>query len=198
LYGAQHLYGVTPDLSTFGKALANGFSVSALCGRRDLMRLGGSDHDRERVFLLSTTHGAQTHELAAAIATMQFYEAHPVVQTLHARGARLRAGYAQAAARHGLTGYVDPVGRDCNLLFTTRDADKKPSQPFRTLFMQEMIRRGVIAPSFVVSYSHSEADIDHTIEAADQAFSVYAKALSDGVEKYLEGRPVKPVFRKYA
>jgi glutamate-1-semialdehyde 2,1-aminomutase len=197
-HGAQHLYGVTPDLSTFGKAMGNGFSVSALCGRRDIMRLGGSEHDRERVFLLSTTHGAETHELAAAIATMQFYETHPVVETLHARGARLRAGYAQAAARHGLTGYVDLVGRDCNLLFTTRDADKKPSQPFRTLFMQEMIRRGVIAPSFVVSYSHSEADIDRTVEAADAALAIYAQALSEGVEGFLEGRPVKPVFRKFA
>jgi glutamate-1-semialdehyde 2,1-aminomutase len=197
LRGAQHLYGVTPDLSTFGKAMANGFSVSALVGRRDVMTLGGSDHDRERVFLLSTTHGAETHQLAAAIATMRFYETHPVVETLHARGARLREGYSQAAARHGLAGYVDLVGRDCNLLFTTKDTERKPSQPFRTLFMQEMIRRGVIAPSLVVSYSHTEADIDRTIEAADQAFAVYAEALSDGVEKYLEGRPVKPVFRRY-
>jgi glutamate-1-semialdehyde 2,1-aminomutase len=197
-HGAQHLYGVTPDLATFGKAMANGFSVSALCGRRDIMRLGGFDHDRERVFVLSTTHGAETHQLAAAIATMRFYEDHPVVETLHARGARLREGYTQAAARHGLTGYVDLVGRDCNLLFTTKDADKKPSQPFRTLFMQEMIRRGVIGPSFVVSYSHEEADIDRTIEAADQALAIYARALSDGVEKFLEGCPVKPVFRKYA
>jgi glutamate-1-semialdehyde 2,1-aminomutase len=161
------------------------------------MRLGGSDHDRERVFLLSTTHGAETHQLAAAIATMQYYESHPVVETLHARGARLREGYSQAAARHGLTGYVDLVGRNCNLLFTTKDAEKKPSQAFRTLFMQEMIRRGVIAPSFVISYSHGERDIDRTIEAADQAFTVYSRALSDGVEKFLEGRPVKPVFRRF-
>jgi glutamate-1-semialdehyde 2,1-aminomutase len=50
----------------------------------------------------------------------------------------------------------------------------------------------------VVSYSHSETDIDRTIEAADQAFAVYARALSDGVEKHLVGRPVKPVFRKFA
>src|SRR6185295_4239338 len=85
LHGAQHLYGVTPDLSTFGKALANGFSVSVLAGRRDIMKLGGSDHDRERVFLLSTTHGAETHELAAAIATMEFYEKNPVIETLYSR-----------------------------------------------------------------------------------------------------------------
>ena len=71
--GAQKVYGIVPDLSTFGKALANGFSVSALAGRREFMRLGGLDHDRPRVFLLSTTHGAETHALAAAIATMQVY-----------------------------------------------------------------------------------------------------------------------------
>jgi glutamate-1-semialdehyde 2,1-aminomutase len=198
LHGAQHLYRVTPDLSAFGKALANGFSVSALAGCREIMKLGGSDHDRERVFLLSTTHGAETHELAAAIATMRFYEAHHVVETLHARGERLRRGYEHVAAAHGLTGYVDLVGRNCNLLFTTKDADKRPSQPFRTLFMQEMIKRGIIAPSFVVSYSHSEQDIDRTIEAAGEALAVYRKAIEDGVDKYLEGRPVKPVFRRFA
>lgn len=198
LHGAQHLYGVTPDLSTFGKALANGFSVSALAGRRDIMKLGGSGHERERVFLLSTTHGAETHELAAAIATMRFYERNPVVEVLHARGERLRRGYEHVVAANGLTGYVDVVGRDCNLLFGTRDADKRPSQPFRTLFMQEMIKRGIIAPSFVVSYSHSEEDVDRTVEAAGEALAVYRKALENGVENYLEGRPVKPVFRRYA
>src|SRR6185436_16445321 len=64
LGGAQTLYGVTPDLSTFGKALANGFALSALVGRRDVMERGGLRHDAERVFLLSTTHGAETHALA--------------------------------------------------------------------------------------------------------------------------------------
>lgn len=198
LGGAQNLYGVTPDLSTFGKALANGFSVSALAGRRDVMELGGSRHAKERVFLLSTTHGAETHQLAAAIATMRFYRDHPVVETLHARGERLRLGFMKAVAEHGISEYVGTVSRDCNLLFTTKDNDKQPSQPFRTLFMQEMVRRGVIAPSFVVSYSHSEQDIDRTIEAAHEALRIYRLALENGVGGYLQGSPVKPVFRRYA
>lgn len=198
VHGAQYLYGVTPDLSTFGKALANGFSVSALAGRREIMRLGGNDHDQERVFLLSTTHGAETHELAAALATMRFYETRPVVDTLYARGKRLRHGFERIIANKGLTDYVGLVGRDCNLLFTTRDADKRPSQPFRTLFMQEMIKRGVIAPSFVVSYSHSEADIDHTLHAISEALVIYRQALEQGIDDYLDGRPVKPVFRRFA
>jgi glutamate-1-semialdehyde 2,1-aminomutase len=189
---------VIPDLSTFGKAMANGFSLSALAGRREIMRLGGTDHDGERVFLLSTTHGAETHAVAAGLATMQFYEQHPVVETLHFRGERLRRGFLRAVADQRLEGIVDVAGRDCNLLFVTRDADQRPSQPHRTLFMQEMIRHGVIAPSFVVSYSHSEADIDRTVEAAARALSVYRQALDHGVEKFLEGRSVKPVFRRYA
>ncbi|MFO1300382.1 MAG: glutamate-1-semialdehyde 2,1-aminomutase, partial [Burkholderiaceae bacterium] len=184
--------------SSFGKGLANGFSVSALVGRRELMELGGLGHARERVFLLSTTHGAETHALAAALATMRFYRDHPVVETLHARGARLREGIDRAVAENRLQGHVEAVGRDCNLLFATRDAARQPSQAFRTLFMQELIRRGIVAPSFVVSYSHSEQDIDRTLSAVAEALRVYRRALEDGPERYLEGRPVKPVFRPYA
>jgi len=198
LHGAQHVYGVRADLSTFGKALANGFSVSALTGKRELMQLGGEDHDRERVFLLSTTHGAETHGLAAAIATMRFYKKHPVIETLYERGARLRRGLQRAIGGLKLERHFDLVGRDCNLAFGTRDADGKPSQGFRTLFLQEIIKRGVIAPSFVVSYSHTEADIDRTVEIVSEALAIYRKALEDGIEKYLKGRSVNPVFRRFA
>ena len=69
LGGAQALYGIEPDLSTFGKAMGNGFAVSALAGRREHMERGGWNHEDERVFLLSTTHGAETHALAASVAS---------------------------------------------------------------------------------------------------------------------------------
>jgi glutamate-1-semialdehyde 2,1-aminomutase len=196
--GAQQVYGVTPDLSTFGKAMANGFAVSALAGVHDVMRLGGFDHDRERVFLLSTTHGAETHSLAAAIATMRIYREQDVAGYLHRQGGRLRAGIDRLIAENGLAGYFECVGRDCCLLFGTKDAERRPSQPFRTLFMQETIRRGVIAPALVVSYSHTDSDIDRTIEIIGETLVVYRKALEEGIGKYLSGRPVKPVFRSLA
>ena len=79
-----------PDLSTLGKAIANGFALSALAGRREIMRLGGREHDQERVFLLSTTHGAEHAGLAAGIATMATYRDEPVIETLHAPGDLLR------------------------------------------------------------------------------------------------------------
>lgn len=197
LGGAQTLFGVVPDLSTFGKALGNGFSISALVGKREIMELGGLYHDRERVFLLSQTHGAENHCLAAAIATMKVYQTEPVIAFLAQQGQRLSAGLHEAIRQNGLEAYIEILGKPCNLVFATRDQQKNRSQEFRTLFLQEIIKRGVIAPSFVVSYSHSDRDIDRTIDAVGEALAIYRKALDEGIEKYLIGRPVKPVFRKF-
>jgi glutamate-1-semialdehyde 2,1-aminomutase len=195
--GAQHVYGIQPDLSAFGKALANGFCLSALAGRREIMELGGLRHQRERVFLLSTTHGAETHALAAGIATMETYRDCGVVEHLYRVGERLRAGVADAARSAGVEKQVECLGRPCCLVFTTRDQNGQPSQPFRALFLQELIKRGVLAPSFVVSYAHTDRDIELTIEAVAGAVQVYRRALEEGVERYLVGPPVKPVFRPY-
>lgn len=195
--GAQTFHGVTPDLAAFGKALANGFSVSALAGRRDIMRLGGLEHDRERVFLLSTTHGAETHGLAAALATMHTYLAHPVIERLWQQGRRLAQGVSRAATEAGVTDQFRVAGRECCLLYATLDANGQSSQAFRTLFLQELMKRGILAPSFVVGWAHSDEDIDRTVEAVAEALHIYRRALEDGVEHHLEGRPVKPVFRRY-
>ena len=196
LGGAQKFHGVVPHLSTFGKALGNGFAVSALVGERDIMRLGGLEHDRDRVFLLSTTHGAETHALAAAIETIRIYREQNVIEFLWRQGELLRRLINLSIAENRLERFFEVKGRSCNLVFATRDQALNPSQEFRTLFMQELIRRGVIAPSFVVSFSHSDVDIKRTAEAVFEAHVVYRKALDEGIGKYLEGRPVKPVFRK--
>jgi glutamate-1-semialdehyde 2,1-aminomutase len=197
LGGAQSFYHLRPDLSTFGKAIANGFSVSALVGRRELMELGGLHHAKERVFLLSTTHGAETHGLAAAMETMRVYRNEGVIEHLYSRGERVRTGIERAIATHNLEGYFALLGRQPNLVYATRDEHKKPSQAFRTLFLQETIKRGLLMPSLVVSFSHSDADIDQTIAGVEESLGVYRRALDEGVGKYLEGRPVKPVFREF-
>jgi glutamate-1-semialdehyde 2,1-aminomutase len=195
--GAQEVHDVTPDLSTWGKGIANGFALSALAGRREIMELGGLDHDRERVFLLSTTHGAEHVGLAAGIATMATYRDEPVIETLHARGDQLRDGVEASARARGVQDHFTVAGRGSCLFFGTADAEGVPSQAFRTLFLQETITRGLLAPSFVVSYSHSEADIAAAVEIVDEALDVYAAALEGGVERFLRGRPVQPVYRRF-
>ena len=198
LSGAQKIFGVVPDLSTFGKGLGNGFAIAALAGKREIMNLGGLNHRQERVFLLSTTHGAETHALAAARETLNVYQRCNVVERLYQQGERLRAGINECITRHGLGDHFELAGRPCNLIYVTKGPDGQPSQAFRTLFLQELIRAGVIAPSFVVSFSHTDEDIDRTIDTSDRALGVYARALTDGVDRYLIGRPVKPVNRKYS
>jgi glutamate-1-semialdehyde 2,1-aminomutase len=197
LGGAQKFHGVIPHLSTFGKAMGNGFAISALAGEREIMRLGGLDHEQPRVFLLSTTHGAETHALAAALETIRIYREHSVVEHLWRQGEQLQALVQKSIGENGLEGFFEIFGRPCNLVFGTRDRNHERSQPFRTLFMQELVRRGVIAPSFVVSFSHNETDIERTGGAVHEALVIYRKALDEGIEKYLEGRPVKPVNRRF-
>jgi glutamate-1-semialdehyde 2,1-aminomutase len=194
LRGAQSLYGVRPDLSTWGKAMANGFSVSALAGDREIMRLGSRERAQDDVFLLSTTHGAEICSLAAALRTMEIYTREPVIEHLYRQGERLAEGFHEASRRHGLAERVRPIGFAPNLLFTTQDADGRPSQPLRTLFLQELVRRGVLAPSLVVSYSHGDDDIAATVEAIDGALEVYALAIDGDVDRFLVGPPSRPVF----
>ena len=100
--GGQDVYDIAPDLAIFGKALGNGFSISALTGKREVMELGGLHHARERVFLLSTTHGAETHSLAAAKAVIDIYRSEDVIGTLYRQGERLASRRASGCngARH--------------------------------------------------------------------------------------------------
>lgn len=197
LSGAQKLYGVTPDLSAFGKGMANGFPLAALAGKRDIMERGGLRHPHERVFLLSTTHGGETNALAAAMETMRIFRDEGVVEVLRSRGERLRRGVTEAARASGVEQYFGVLGNPANLVYATRDPEGQPSQPFRTLFLQELIRRGVLAPSLVISYAHQDEDLERTIDMVAEALAVYRRALDDGVEHYLVGRAVKPVFRRF-
>lgn len=194
--GYQTDLGIVPDLTTFGKAMGNGFAVSALAGKREFMEIGGLYHNTERVFLLSTTHGAENHALSAFMAVTDVYEKNNVVDYLKYQGERLRKGMLDLIQSHQLEGYAGIIGHPACLVFTTKDQNQQPSQPFRTLFMQELIKRGVLAPNLVINFSHSDSDIDQTLEVINESLYVYKKALDEGVEKYLMGKSVAPVYRK--
>jgi glutamate-1-semialdehyde 2,1-aminomutase len=193
--GAQYLYDIEPDLSVFGKGLANGFPLSALAGRRDVMRLGGFTDDADRVFLLSQTAGAQPWALAAMLAVIDTYERDQIADQLHLAGRELRQGIEHVVAEAGLSQYFQLRGRDCNLIFVARDGLGRPSQEFRTLVLQELLTRGVLAPSFVVCAAHDTAAIEHTINAVAELLPTYRSALENGTGDVLRGRPVRPTIR---
>lgn len=197
--GAQSVYGVTPDLSCWGKAMANGFPLSALAGRRDYMERGGLRTDADRVFLLSTTHGPETASLAAFRAVVAEYRSDDPVARMERAGRRLAAGVNAAVAEAGLSDHLAVTGRPSCLVFVTRDAEGVPSQAYRTLFMQELLRRGVLGQSFVTSAAHDDDAVDQTIAAVRDALPVYRFAIDAGdVTGLLQGRPVAPALRRTA
>ncbi|CAM4505335.1 glutamate-1-semialdehyde 2,1-aminomutase [Nocardia ninae] len=194
--GAQQVYGVRPDLSCWGKAMGNGFPISALAGKREFMELGGLRTDRERVFLLSTTHGAETAALAAFRAVVHAYTNSDPVGQMERAGRRLAGAVNTIAAELGIADYLQVVGRPSCLIYLTRNPEGRPSQAFRTLFLQELLARGVLGQSFVTSAAHTDDDIDATVEACRAAAIVYRQALEQGsVTGLLAGRPVAPAIR---
>jgi glutamate-1-semialdehyde 2,1-aminomutase len=196
--GAQHVYGVQPDICTFGKAMANGFSVACVAGRREIMQLGSIEFEGcERVFLLSTTHGAEMSGLGAFVATIDFMERHDVVSHLWSYGKRLIDMMQRQARVHGVDHSFIAGGAACSPYYLTRDADGANNLELRTLFAQEMIRMGVLMPWIALCYRHGDAELVLTEAAIDHTFSIYRKALDQGVDKYLNGPVIKPVFRKY-
>lgn len=193
--GAQFVYRIEPDLCTFSKGLANGLPLSALAGRREVMRLGGYVDDVDRVFLLSQTSTAQPWALAAMLAVIDVYQREGIAERLHQIGADLRRGIEKVVADAGLGSHFQLRGRDCNLIYVTRDEQGEPSQAFRTLVLQELVVRGVLAPSFVVSAAHDLAAIRHTVDAVAESMPMYRHALEHGIGTVLRGRPVKPSLR---
>lgn len=197
LGGAAKVYGISADLVTFGKGMANGFSVAALAGKKDIMRLGGLDHDKERVFLISTTHGAEMSGLGAFMETVKVYKELNVTGHFRKYGARLKSGMAELAREAGIGEYFRLIGPDWYPGFLTLDKNKEVSMEFRTIFLQEMIRKGVLIQGLSMCYSHQETELQMTFSAAKEAFKIYARGLEGNPLEFIDGPVVKPVFRKF-
>lgn len=197
LKGACQYYNIVPDLVTYGKGMANGFSVAALGGRRDIMELGGIKHDGERVFLISTTHGAEMCGLGAFVETLNVYQELDVVGALWKNGKMLMDGMNGIAADLGISDQFKFIGVPCSPNFLTCDQEGKCNLGFRTLFIQEMVKNNVLMPWVAMAYAHGKGEISQALAAGRKSLEVYKRALKEGLDKYLEGKPIKPVFRKF-
>jgi glutamate-1-semialdehyde 2,1-aminomutase len=198
LKGAQHFYGVKPDISTFGKAMANGFSVSAICGKKKIMELGSiTNNKQERVFLLSTTHGAEMNGLSAFMETVRFLKKNNVIKHNWNYGAKLIKESNRISKKLGIQDYFCFAGIACSPFFTCLDNNKKNSLEFRTLFIQEMLKNNILMPWVSISYRHTDKILKKTLVALEKTLYVYKQALKFGVKKFLKGRSIKPVFRKF-
>lgn len=188
--GAQEYFGVTPDLATFGKGLANGFPLAAVAGRADIMRL------MEEVFF-SFTFGGETLSLAAAQATLEKLKHEPVIDTLRARGEAVLRGVDDIVARHRLEAVFGTCGHPSWSFLTIKDAGGYTSWQIKTLFLQEVLARGILTlGTHNMSYAHSDADVARLLAVYEEALPLIGQAVNEGkLAESLRAAPLEPLFR---
>lgn len=186
--GAQAFFGVTPDLSVFGKAAGNGMPLSVVAGSRRIM-----DAVDASIFI-STTFGGETLSLAAGCAVIRELESKPVTERIWSLGKKLKEETNAMATRVGVS--IELKGYPCRMAFEYRDDRGRRDWLYNSLFMQECVKRGVLLGwSVFPCYTHTDADIDKTLGVFEDAMKVYRKALDSGnPESFLEGERLKVVL----
>ena len=198
LHGAQNYYNLQPDLSTFGKAMANGFSVSAVCGKKEIMEIGSITKKKaERVFLLSTTHGAEMSGLNAFMATVRFLKENSVIEKNWKYGNKLIEEANSISKDLNLMNYFNFSGIACSPIFNCLNDKGVLDLKFRTLFIKEMLKNNILMPWVSLAYRHNVKELELTLTAIKKTLKVYQKALEKGIDKFIQGDVIKPVFRRF-
>ena len=185
LGGAQALYGVTPDLATFGKAMGNGAPISALVGLSEYMR-----HMEDICF--SGTMFGDALALAAALATLEKLEHCNVLEKIQADNRLLHTGVALAQSKNDIH-VLDVVGGKLPRL-SFLGVNECTKDDIKTLFIQEMISNGIlIIASHNCCFAHSGCDIERIVMAYDKTFQVMRRAIESGhLKDWIHGASIAP------
>lgn len=189
--GAQQYYGVTPDLSCFSKAMGNGHAVAAIVGKKDLMKV----FDNGKVFL-STTFGGETIGLAAAKATIQILQNTGSIENIHLYGKMLGDGLFELVQNYQ---YIPAIllGDSCRMILKFTDLPGvAKSDELKTLWMQLMISRGVLAggPIFPMA-CYTKQNVSDILLAADESLSIMERAIINReVHRVLQCQVASDVF----
>lgn len=188
--GAQEYFGVIPDLATFGKGLANGYPLSAIAGKAEIMKL------MEDIFF-SFTFGGETLSLAAAFATMTKLQKEPVIETLWTQGRKVVEGINFLIGKHDLRRALSVSGKGCWSFLVFKDVDIYSQWELKTLFLQEVFARGILTiGTHNMSYSHSDKDIARLLEVYGIVFSIIKDALEKkNLRELLRAEPLVPLFK---
>jgi glutamate-1-semialdehyde 2,1-aminomutase len=188
--GAQALFGVTPDLATFGKGLANGMPLAAIVGKKELMQV------MEEIFF-SFTMGGETLSLAAAHAVLLKLNREPVVETIAKTGKAVMTGIGAQIEALGTPAWLSLKGHPSWSFSMITDSETATSWELKTLYIQEMIARSVLTlGSQNISYAHDERDVETFISAFADVTYLMADAIHAGtVQDQLRCRPLEPVFK---
>ena len=188
--GAQEYFGVVPDLATFGKGLANGYPLSAVAGKGEIMRL------MEEVFF-SFTFGGETLSLAASLATMNKLQREPVIATMHRQGQKILAGLAQLIEQHAVGHFASLAGLPVWSFLLLKDCEPYTVWEIKTLFLQEMLARGIMTlGSHNMNYAHGDAEVAKILIAYGEVLPILKDAVDNRkMGEYLLCQPIEPLFR---
>jgi len=188
--GAQEFFGVTPDLATFGKGLANGYPVSAVAGKAEIMKL------MEEIFF-SFTFGGETLSLAASYAVLNKLQREPVIKRLFETGEKVISRLNQLIIEFKVEHIFIVSGYPVWSFFIIKDTEQFNSWELKTLLLQEMFANGVFTiGTHNISYSHSEKDIEQLIDSYRKYFEKVKTALEkNNLKSLLLCEPLKPLFK---
>ena len=190
LGGAQKDLAIFPDLACFGKAMANGWPISAVVGREKYMRKFKDIH-------FSTTFGGEVLSIAAAIATIRFMKENDVVGHLWEMGGMLKKGIQQSIEHHNLQDFIKVEGYDVwpRLQFLGGETQ---SSLVRSFFSQECIARGILVQENLnLSYAHKVRHIEKVLSVFDEVMQMLADEIDEGGlgPDLIKGQMIKPRMR---
>lgn len=185
--GAFKKYKVTPDIVVYGKAMGNGYPISAIVGKRDIM-------DAAQETFISSTFWTERVGPAAAIATIKKFQKNNVANHLIKMGQRVSKGWKKIAKKQGIKLEIHGIPPLTSFSFDYGDQN----QILHTLFNQEMLKRGYLVTKAVyLSYSHSEEIIDRYLNEAEKVFVILKKAILEGnANKLLKGDVASSGFKR--
>lgn len=159
LGGFQEFIGVTPDLALFSKGIANGYPISVITGKRDIMECFSN-------LWGFTTFGGEVLSIRAAIETIDEIENENVIDYIWIVGRKLKEGISELIVKYGLSNLITIKGYDCRFMFEFSDTNRN----YKELIQKELIQNHVLWNNqFVTSYSHKSEHIDKTIRAFEIA-----------------------------
>jgi len=188
--GAQEFFNVIPDLASFGKGLANGYPVSAIAGRADIMKL------MEEIFF-SFTFGGETLSLAASYAVLNKLQREPVVKKLFETGEKVIQRLNALIEEFDLQSIFSVSGYPVWSFFIIKDTPQYNSWELKTLLVQEMFANGVfMIGTHNISYAHSEKDLDVLLKSYRSYFEKVKVAIAqNNLKDMLQCEPLKPLFK---
>ena len=188
--GAQKLFNVTPDLSTFGKGIANGFPLSAVVGRREIMK------EMENVFI-SGTFGGELLSLTAAKYVLQKHQKDEICEDLINKGTLLSDLTSELIDSFGLSNVVSLSGHPTWKFLKWNKSSEYSAAEIKTFFMQEIFQEGVLVlNSHNISQAHDKKIIMKIVGAYSKVFGRIAKAIGKGsLREDLRVSPLEPLFK---